>query len=289
MIIEPKVRGFVCITSHPTGCAAHVAEQITLAKGELTGRDGPKNVLIIGSSTGYGLSTRIAAAFGFGASTFGVFFERPPGNGRPASAGFYNSVAFEQAALRESLYARSFNGDAFASDTKAAVINQIRNDLGPIDLVIYSLASPRRVDPVTGETYKSVLKPVGELFTGKTVDTDKAIVHDVTIEPANGQEIAETVKVMGGEDWELWMDELANAGVLAPGATTVAYSYIGPELTWAIYKNGTIGRAKMDLDSAAAAITRRLEKVCGGRAYVAVNKAVVTQASSALPVVPLYV
>lgn len=288
MIIEPKIRGFVCITSHPTGCEAHVREQIGIARARLAGKSGPKNVLVIGSSTGYGLSSRITAAFGYGAATFGVFFERPASNGRPASAGHYNSVAFEKAASAEGLYAGSLNGDAFSDEVKETVIARIREEMGPIDLVVYSLASPRRTDPRNGETYKSVLKPVGEVFTGKTVDTDKSVVHEISIDPADKADIENTVKVMGGEDWERWMTALHEANVLAEGVKTTAYSYIGPEVTWPIYKNGTIGHAKLDLDRAAEAIRGRLTHL-GGDAFVSVNKAVVTQASSAIPVVPLYV
>ncbi len=288
MIIEPKIRGFVCITSHPMGCEAHVREQIDYARNRLSGKAGPKNVLVIGSSTGYGLSSRIAAAFGYGASTFGIFFERPSSNGRPASAGYYNSVAFENAARAEGLYAGSYNGDAFSDEAKEAVIARIKAEMGPVDLVIYSLASPRRTDPRNGETYKSVLKPVGELFVGKTVDTDRSVVHEIEIEPADDADIENTIKVMGGEDWERWIEALDQAGVLAEGAKTTAFSYIGPEVTWPIYKNGTIGRAKLDLDRATAAIRGRLAGM-GGDAFVSVNKAVVTQASSAIPVVPLYV
>lgn len=288
MIIEPKIRGFVCITSHPVGCEAHVREQIGIVRNRLVGKTGPKNVLVIGSSTGYGLSSRITAAFGYGAATFGVFFERPSSNGRPASAGFYNSVAFERAAAEEGLYAGSWNGDAFSDEAKAAVIARIREEMGPIDLVVYSLASPRRTDPRTGETYKSVLKPVGSVFTGKTVDTDKSVVHEISIEPADETDIEHTIKVMGGEDWERWIEALHKAGVLAEGVKTTAYSYIGPEVTWPIYKNGTIGHAKLDLDRATEAIRGLLSGI-GGDAFVSVNKAVVTQASSAIPVVPLYV
>lgn len=246
---------------------------------------GAKKVLVIGASTGYGLSTRIAAAFGHGASTIGIFFERPSVKGKPASAGWYNSVAFEKVAAENGLYAKSINGDAFSKEIKAQAIESIKEDLGEVDLVVYSLASPRRTDPETGETYKSCLKPIGESFTNRTLDTDKDEVNEVTIEPAEGNDIEHTVKVMGGEDWELWMRALDEAGVLAPGAKSVAYSYIGPEITWPVYTNGTIGAAKKDVERAAKAISEKHD--C--QAYVAVNKAVVTQASSAIPVVPLYI
>ena len=298
MIIKPKIRGFVCITSHPKGCEARVQKEIAVAKaakaakaaqastGSAQGKDGgPKKVLVIGSSTGYGLSSRIAAAFGSDAATFGVFYERPSMKGKPASAGWYNSVAFEKAAHEAGLYAKSINGDAFSEEIKAQTIETIKADLGQVDLVVYSLASPRRTDPENGETYKSCLKPIGESFTNRTLDTDKNEVNEVTIEPAEGDDVAHTVKVMGGEDWELWMQALNEAGVLAPGAKSVAYSYIGPEITWPVYTNGTIGTAKKDVERAAAAITEAYD--C--EAYVAVNKAVVTQASSAIPVVPLYI
>ena len=284
MIIKPRIRGFVCITSHPKGCAAKVRQEIDVA--QAAKKDGgPKKVLVLGSSTGYGLSSRIATAFCHDAATLGVFFERPSMKGKPASAGWYNSVAFEKAAHEAGLYAKSINGDAFSDEIKAQTIETIKADLGKVDLVVYSLASPRRTDPKTGETYKSVLKPIGESFTNRTLDTDKDLVTEVTIEPAEGDDVADTVNVMGGQDWELWMDALDEAGVLAPSAKSVAYSYIGPEITWPVYTNGTIGQAKKDVERAAAAITEKHD--CA--AYVAVNKAVVTQASSAIPVVPLYI
>jgi enoyl-[acyl-carrier protein] reductase/trans-2-enoyl-CoA reductase (NAD+) len=284
MIIKPRIRGFVCITSHPEGCAAKVRQEIDVALAAKK-EGGPKKVLVLGSSTGYGLSSRIATAFSHDAATLGVFFERPSMKGKPASAGWYNSVAFEQAAHKAGLYAKSINGDAFSNEIKAQAIETIKADLGQVDLVVYSLASPRRTDPKTGETYKSVLKPIGETFTNRTLDTDKDLVTEVTIDPAEGDDVTHTVNVMGGQDWELWMDALDDAGVLAPGAKSVAYSYIGPEITWPVYTNGTIGQAKKDVERAAAAITEQHD--CA--AYVAVNKAVVTQASSAIPVVPLYI
>ena len=288
MIIQPKVRGFICITAHPEGCAQHVGQQIEYvrSKGPLTGM--PKKVLVIGSSTGYGLSSRIVPAFAGGAATLGVFFERPSDNGKPASAGWYNSCAFEKAAHAQGLYAKSLNGDAFSEDIKARTIALIKEDLGQVDLVIYSLASPRRTHPKTGAALSSVLKPIGAPFAASTVDTQKGTVTDITIEPASEQEIVDTVAVMGGEDWEMWIDALAAANVLAPGAKTVAYSYIGPDLTWAIYRNGTIGRAKEDLEATSQRLSEKLSAT-GGAAYVSVNKALVTQASSAIPVVPLYI
>lgn len=288
MIIKPKVRGFVCVTAHPGGCAAHVQEQIDYVRSQGPIKDGPRNVLIIGASTGYGLSSRISAAFGAQAKTIGVFFERPPAEGKLATPGWYNSAALERAAHAEGLYARSINGDAFSTDIKKRVIDLITQDLGQVDLVVYSVASPRRTHPETGETFRSVIKPIGEEFTNKTLDPDKGLVHEVTLQPATSEEIAHTTAVMGGEDWEMWMEALDEAGVLSPGVTSVAYSYIGPEVTWPIYRNGTIGRAKADLEAKANRIDAAL-KVDRGRAFVSVNKAVVTQASSAIPVVPLYI
>ncbi len=289
MIIKPKVRGFVCVTAHPEGCAAHIQEWIDYVKTKGPVKGGPKKVLVIGSSTGYGLASRIAAAFGSGAATLGVFFERPSEEGRPATPGWYNTIAFTKAAHAAGLYAKNINGDAFSDDIKKQALDLIRADLGQVDLVVYSLASPRRTHPKTGVVHKSVLKPVGQSYTNKTVDTDKGIVSNVTIEPANEQEIADTQAVMGGEDWEMWMNALSEAKLLAPGAQSVAYSYIGPEVTWAIYKNGTIGLAKNDLERAARNIDSLLKLQGGGRAFISVNKALVTQASSAIPVVPLYI
>jgi enoyl-[acyl-carrier protein] reductase/trans-2-enoyl-CoA reductase (NAD+) len=288
MVIKPKIRGFICITAHPEGCAAHVQEQIAhvQAKGPISG--GPKKVLVIGASTGYGLASRVAAAFGSGASTLGLFFEKPPEPDRPASAGWYNSVAFTQAARAAGLYASSLNGDAFSDDLKQQAIARIRQDLGQVDLVVYSLASPRRTHPRTGVIHKSCLKPIGTSYSAKSLDTDKAQVIEVTIDPATPEEVADTEAVMGGEDWEWWIDALDQAGVLAPAAKTVAYSYIGPELTFPIYRNGTIGRAKEHLEATAHRLHGRLSGG-GGAAHVSVNKALVTQASSAIPVVPLYI
>jgi enoyl-[acyl-carrier protein] reductase/trans-2-enoyl-CoA reductase (NAD+) len=288
MIIAPKIRGFICTTAHPEGCAKHVAEQIAVVKSRGLIENGPKKVLVIGSSTGYGLSSRIAAAFGSNASTLGVFFEKPAEADKCGTAGWYNSAAFEKEAAAAGLYARSFNGDAFSDDIKKQVIDAIKADLGQVDLVIYSLASPRRTDPKSGEVYKSVLKPVGESYTNKNLNTTSGVVNEVTIEPAEGDDIAQTIAVMGGQDWELWTDALLEAGVLADGVQTVAYSYIGPAVTWPIYKNGTIGKAKEDLERAQRALDGKLAPL-HGKAWVSVNKALVTQASSAIPVVPLYI
>ena len=251
-------------------------------------KNGPKNVLVIGASTGYGLASRISAAFGAGANTFGVYFERPSANGKPASAGWYNTAAFEAEAKKAGLYAASMNGDAFSAEMKAQVVERLKKEMPQIDLVVYSLAAPRRTDPATGEVYKSVLKTVGEPFVSKNLDTDKKLVNEVTIDPANDEEIKATVKVMGGEDWKLWIEALEAAGLLADGCQSVAYSYIGPSLTWPIYKDGSIGQAKKDLYAKAKEIDAIL-KLRRGRAFVSVNKAVVTQASSAIPVVPLYI
>ena len=288
MVISPKIRGFICTTAHPEGCAKHVADQISVVKSRGPIANGPKKVLVIGSSTGYGLASRIAAAFGSNAATIGVFFERASEGERTATAGWYNSAAFECEAAAAGLYARSFNGDAFSDAMKTEVIEAIKQDLGQVDCVIYSLASPRRTHPQTGEVFKSVLKPIGETYTNKNLNTGTGEVNQVTIEPANDEEIAQTIAVMGGEDWEMWINALLEANVLAKGVQTIAYSYIGPVLTWAIYKNGTIGRAKLDLERAQRALDEKLKSI-EGKAWVSVNKALVTQASSAIPVVPLYI
>ena len=288
MIVAPKIRGFICTTAHPDGCARHVAEQIAVVQKRGPIAHGPRKVLVIGASTGYGLASRIAAAFGSGAATIGVFFERPGEPGRTATAGWYNTAAFEREAAAAGLYARSFNGDAFSDALKAEVIAAIKEDLGQVDCIIYSLASPRRTHPRTGEVCKSVLKPIGETYTNKNLNTSTGVVNEVSIEPAEGDDVAQTVAVMGGEDWEMWIDALQAAGALAPGVQTVAYSYIGPSLTWPIYKNGTIGKAKEDVERAQRALDTRLAPL-GGKAWVSVNKALVTQASSAIPVVPLYI
>ncbi|WP_221028878.1 enoyl-ACP reductase FabV [Actomonas aquatica] len=289
MVIKPRVRGFVCVTSHPEGCAAHIQQQIDYVKSKGSIKDGPKNVLVIGSSTGFGLASRIAAAFGAGSKTIGVFFERPSEEDRLGTAGWYNTIAFTEKARAEGLYARNFNGDAFANETKEQVIAAIKEDLGQVDLVVYSLASPRRPHPDTGTVHKSVLKPVGQTYSNRTVDTDRGVVSDISIDPASEAEIADTIAVMGGDDWERWMNALNDADVLADGATTVAYTYIGPEVTWDIYKNGTIGLAKKDLEAACKRIDALMKTKGYGRALISVNKALVSQASSAIPVVPLYI
>lgn len=287
MIIEPKMRGFICLTSHPKGCEQNVVNQMNYVKSK-GAIDGPKKVLVIGASTGFGLASRITSAFGSHASTIGVFFEKPPQPGKPGSPGWYNTAAFENQAQQAGLYAKSINGDAFSNEVKQKTIDLIKADLGQIDLVIYSLASPVRNNPKTGITHRSVLKPIGNSFTNKTVDFHTGIVSNITIEPCTPEDIDNTVAVMGGEDWDMWIEELKNANLLAPNAITVAYSYIGPALTEAVYRKGTIGRAKDHLESTAATITNKLKDI-GGKAYVSVNKALVTQASSAIPVIPLYI
>lgn len=287
MIIEPRMRGFICTTAHPDGAAENVKQQIEYvkSKGKI---DAPKRVLVIGASTGFGLASRITSAFGSDAATIGVFFEKPPMPGKTASAGWYNSVAFENEAHKAGLYAKSINGDAFSDEVKEQTIAMIKEDLGQIDLIIYSLASPVRTHPKTGVTHRSVLKPIGEKFTNNTVDFHTGKVSEVSIEPCSGDDIENTVIVMGGEDWKMWIDMMKKENVLAQGAITVAYSYIGSSLTEAVYRNGTIGKAKDHLEATAFEITDLLNDI-GGKAYVSVNKALVTQASSAIPVIPLYI
>ncbi|EKO3943291.1 trans-2-enoyl-CoA reductase family protein [Vibrio fluvialis] len=288
MIIKPKIRGFICTTTHPVGCEANVKEQIAYTKAQGPIKNAPKRVLVVGSSSGYGLSSRIAAAFGGGAATIGVFFEKPGTDKKPGTAGFYNAAAFDKLAHEAGLYAKSLNGDAFSNEAKQKAIELIKQDLGQIDLVVYSLASPVRKMPETGELVRSALKPIGETYTSTAVDTNKDVIIEASVEPATEQEIEDTITVMGGQDWELWMQALEEAGVLADGCKTVAYSYIGTELTWPIYWDGALGRAKMDLDRASAALNAKLAAK-GGSANVAVLKSVVTQASSAIPVMPLYI
>lgn len=287
MIISPKTRGFICTTAHPTGCAKNVEQQINFVKAQGQFK-GPKNVLVIGASTGYGLASRISATFGAGAKTIGVSFEKASENGRTASAGWYNTAAFEQLAHREGYYAKSINGDAFSKTIKQQTIELIRKDLGSIDLIIYSLASPRRVHPETGDIYSSVLKPINQSFTSKSVDPLRKEIKEINIEPATAEEIADTLQVMGGEDWAMWIDTLAQENLLAEGVTTMAYDYIGPVLTHPIYKNGTIGKAKDHLHQTAVTLNETLKKY-HGQALLSVNKALVTQASAAIPVVPLYI
>lgn len=287
MMIQPKIRGFICTTAHPAGCAAAVSAQIQTVKTKGM-FPGPKRVLVIGASTGYGLASRIVATFGAGAKTIGVFFEKEADEKRTASPGWYNSAAFETFAQAEGYYAKSLNGDAFSDAMKEQVIALIREDWGQVDMVVYSLASPRRTLPESGETVTSALKPIGETFHGRTVDAFRGEVKDVSIEPATEDEIKHTIDVMGGDDWERWIDQLAKANVLADGVVTVAYSYLGPKLTHAIYKDGTIGQAKVHLKETADRLQKKLAPL-HGQAVVSVDKAVVTQASAAIPVVPLYI
>ena len=286
MIIKPRVRGFMCITSHPVGCEANVKNQIDFIKAQ-PAIEAPKRVLVIGSSTGYGLAARITAAFGSGASTLGIFFEKPGTETKPSTAGWYNSAAFHKHAEQEGLYAKSINGDAFSDEIKAKTIETIKQDLGQIDLVIYSLAAPRRQHPKTGEVFNSTLKPVGKDITMRGINTDKETIQEFSLSAANDQEISDTVAVMGGEDWQMWIDALDEAGVLAPGAKTTAFTYIGEKMTWDLYWDGTIGQAKKDLDKRVLSIRDKLA-ASGGDARVSVLKAVVTQASSAIPIMPLY-
>jgi enoyl-[acyl-carrier protein] reductase/trans-2-enoyl-CoA reductase (NAD+) len=287
MVIQPKVRGFICTTAHPVGCAAMVKEQIDYVKSQ-PAIQGPKNVLVIGASTGYGLASRIVSTFGAGAKTIGVFFEKEADDKRTASAGWYNSAAFEKLAQDQNLYAKSINGDAFSNEIKQRTADLIRKDLGKVDLIIYSLASPRRAHPESGHVYSSVLKPIGRSYSSKTVDVLRGEVKDITLDTASDEEVQNTIAVMGGEDWEMWIDFLDKENLLAEGVNTVAYSYIGPELTYPIYKEGTIGKAKDHLKLTADTLTQKLKKY-QGHAVVSVNKALVTQASAAIPVVPLYI
>jgi enoyl-[acyl-carrier protein] reductase/trans-2-enoyl-CoA reductase (NAD+) len=287
MIIKPRVRGFICVTTHPTGCEANVRQQIDYVKAQGPIENGPKKSLIIGASTGYGLASRISAAYGSGAATVGVFFERGGEDGKPGTAGWYNTAAFEKFAQADGLYAKSVNGDGFSDEIKQKTIELIRRDLGQVDEVIYSLAAPRRTHPKTGQVFNSVLKPIGKTISVRSLDTDKEVIKETVIEPASQEEIDNTVAVMGGEDWQMWLDALSKAGVLADGAKTTAYTYLGESITHDIYWNGTIGAAKKDLDTKVLSIREKLAAK-GGDARVSVLKAVVTQASSAIPMMPLY-
>ena len=288
-IIHPKVRGFICTTTHPKGCELNVRDQIEATRKLGVREDGPKKVLVIGASSGYGLAARITAAFGFKADTLGVFFEKPGTETKAGTAGWYNAAAFDKFAKAEGLYSKSINGDAFSDEARAKVIELIKNEMGgKVDLVIYSLASPVRKLPQTGEVIRSALKPIGQPYKSTAIDTNKDTIIEASIEPATEQEIADTVTVMGGQDWQLWIEALAGADVLAEGARTVAFSYIGTDITWPIYWHGALGRAKVDLDQTAQRLDARLKKT-GGTANVAVLKSVVTQASSAIPVMPLYI
>jgi enoyl-[acyl-carrier protein] reductase/trans-2-enoyl-CoA reductase (NAD+) len=284
-IIRLRSRGFIATNAHPEGCRRNVERQIAAITGHRPADlEGPRRVLVVGASTGYGLASRVAASWGFQAATLGVFFERPPEGKRTATAGYYNTVAFHDEARRAGLFAASLNGDAFSDVIKRQAAEIIREQMGQVDLVIYSLASPKRTHPRTGAVHSSALKPIGAPYTNKTIELDSEKVTEVTLQPASEQEIADTVAVMGGEDWRMWLDALLGENLLAE----VAYSYLGPELTWPVYRDGTIGRAKLDLEETARALDAALRSRLGGAAWVSVNKAVVTQASAAIPVVPLY-
>jgi len=291
-VVTQKSRGFICVNAHPEGCAQNVERQVKEVRSTLPPSgavlSGPRNALVIGASTGYGLASRVAIAFGYRANTLGVFFERPPEGDRTATAGWYNTVAFHRLAKKDGIAASSLNTDAFADDAKRVAIETIKRDMGPLDLVVYSLASPKRTHPRTGVTHNSTLKPIGKPYTNKTIDLGTKKVQEITVQPASEQEIADTVAVMGGEDWKFWIEALLAEGLLAEGARTIAYSYIGPTLTWPIYWDGTIGRAKLDLEKTAAELDTLMAKRVDGHAWISVNKAIVTQASSAIPVVPLY-
>ena len=290
-VVRQRSRGFICVNAHPAGCARNVKNQIHHVRGAngLPGSSGIRNVLVIGASTGYGLATRIAAGWGMGCRTLGVFLERPPKGRRTATAGYYNSAALHRAASRDGLWARSINGDAYSDAVKDEVVRIAREAMGRIDLVVYSLAAPKRKDPRNGVLHSSSLKAIGSSYTGKTIDLARTAVTTATVGPASREEIDATVAVMGGEDWYYWIQALLEGGVLAEGARTLAYSYQGPALTWPIYKDGTIGAAKRDVKDTADWLGEQLERAVGGAAWVSVNKAVVTQASAAIPVVPLYV
>ena len=288
-IVKPRIRGFICTNAHPVGCQTNVRNQIGEIKQGVSYKETSMNALVIGASTGYGLASRIALTYAYGAKTLGLLYERPADNRRTATAGYYNTAAFHQQAAADGFYAHSLNGDAFSNEMKAEAINRLKTDFDKIDTLVYSIAAPRRVHPNTGATHQSVLKPIGEPYTGKTIDLNREVVTPVTIDPASEQEIADTIAVMGGEDLEMWVDALADAELLAPEVTVVAYTYIGGSMTWPIYRDGTIGKAKDDLKMRVDALNERLANQLGGNAYISVNKAVVTQASAAIPVVPLYI
>ena len=287
MVIKPRVRGFICVTTHPVGCEANVNKQIDYVRAQGPIAGGPKRVLVLGASTGYGLAARISAAFGCGAETLGVFFERPADAAKAGTPGWYNTAAFHKAAQAQGLTATSINGDAFSDEIKQKTIAAIKADLGQVDQVIYSLAAPRRTHPKTGQVFNSTLKPIGQTVNLRGLDTDREVVKESVLEPATQAEIDATIAVMGGEDWQMWIDALLEAGVLAEGATTTAFTYLGERITHDIYWNGSIGAAKKDLDEKVLDIRAKLA-ARGGDARVSVLKAVVTQASSAIPMMPLY-
>ena len=288
-IVKPRIRGFICTNAHPAGCQANVRNQIDEIKQGIPHKGTDMNALVIGASTGYGLASRIALTYAYGAKTLGLLYERPADARRTASAGYYNTVAFHQQAADDGFLADSLNGDAFSDEMKTEAIHRLKADFGKIDILVYSIAAPRRTHPNTGDSHESVLKPIGAPYTGKTIDLSQEVIAPVTIEPASEQELTDTIAVMGGEDLDMWVDALADADLLAPEVTVVAYTYIGSSLTWPIYRDGTIGRAKDDLKARVDALDERLANQLGGNAYISVNKAVVTQASAAIPVVPLYI
>ena len=288
-IVKPRIRGFICTNAHPVGCQTNVQNQIGEIKQGIPYKETGMNALVVGASTGYGLASRIALTYAYGAKTLGLLYERPPDDRRTATAGYYNTAAFHQQVAADGFFADSLNGDAFSNELKTEAINRLKADFGKIDILVYSIAAPRRIHPNTGASHTSVLKPIGAPYTGKTIDLNREVITPVTIAPANEEEITDTIAVMGGEDLEMWVDALAAAELLAPAVTVVAYTYIGSSLTWPIYRDGTIGRAKDDLKRRVDALDERLTNRLGGSAYISVNKAVVTQASAAIPVVPLYV
>ncbi len=288
-IVKPRIRGFICTNAHPAGCQANILNQIDEIKQGIPHKGTDMNALVIGASTGYGLASRIALTYAYGAKTLGLLYERPPDDRRTASAGYYNTAAFHQQAEADGFFAQSLNGDAFSNEMKAETIDRLKADFGKIDILVYSIAAPRRTHPNTGVSHESVLKPIDTPYTGKTIDLSREVVAPVTIAPASAQEITDTIAVMGGEDLDMWADALSDADLLAPAATIVAYTYIGSALTWPIYRDGTIGKAKDDLKARVDALDQRLADQLGGNAYISVNKAVVTQASAAIPVVPLYI
>ena len=287
-VIKPRIRGFICTNAHPAGCHQNIQNQVNHIKSKATTKQTDLNVLVVGASTGYGLASRIALTWVYGAKSLGIFYERPAAGKRTATAGYYNSVAFHQLAAQDGFSAESINGDAFSDDIKAETINRIKAGMGKIDMVVYSIAAPRRIHPRTGAEHNSVLKPIGHSYTSQTIDLNREVVTDITLEAASDEEITDTVAVMGGEDLEFWTDALLAEGLLAQGATVVTYSYIGPELTWPIYRDGTIGKAKDDLEARVNNLDNTLSDKLGGNVYLSVNKAIVSQASMAIPVVPLY-
>lgn len=287
-IVKPRIRGFICTNAHPIGCHQNIQNQVNYIKETATTKQKGLNVLVVGASTGYGLASRIALTWAYTAKSLGVFYERPASGKRTATAGYYNSATFHQLAAQDGFSAESINGDAFSDEIKRETVNRIKGSMGKIDMLVYSIAAPRRIHPGTGAEHNSVLKPIGQSYTSQTIDLNREVVTDVTLEAASEQEVVDTVAVMGGEDLEFWVDALLAADLLAPGATVVTYTYIGPELTWAIYRDGTIGKAKEDLETRVNKLDKTLADKLGGNVYLSVNKAIVSQASMAIPVVPLY-